>query len=128
MSVIITDDILQAIRMTEDELKLEIAVLLFQKEKLTLAQASHFAGVTRLQFQRLLASRQIPIHYDIKEFDEDLNTLRNMESDDAVKMLHQIMDDVQSQTQGIDPEEIEREVAEAIREVREQKRHVKSRT
>ena len=78
MSVIINDDILHAIRMTEDELKLEIAVLLFQKEKLTLAQASHFAGITRLQFQHLLASRQIPIHYDIKEFDEDLNTLRSM--------------------------------------------------
>jgi len=51
-----------------------------------------------------------------------------MDSDDAVRMLHQIMDDVQSQTQGIDPEEIEQEVAEAIREVREQKRHAKSRT
>jgi hypothetical protein len=43
-------------------------------------------------------------------------------------MLHRIMDDVQSRTNGIDPEEIEREVAEAIREVREQKRHAKSRS
>jgi AbrB family looped-hinge helix DNA binding protein len=51
-----------------------------------------------------------------------------MDSDDAVKVLHQIIDDVQGRTQGIDPEEIEREVTEAIREVREQKRHAKSRT
>jgi predicted HTH domain antitoxin len=65
--------------MNEQELKQEIAVLLFQKEKMTLAQASKFAGINRIQFQHLLASRQIPIHYDIKEFDKDLETLRKMD-------------------------------------------------
>ena len=75
MSIIISDDILQSARLTEGELKQEIAVLLFQKEKLTLAQASRFAGMTRLQFQHLLASRKIPVHYDVTEFDEDLKTL-----------------------------------------------------
>ena len=76
MSILISDDILQSARLTEDEFKQEIAVLLFQKEKLTLAQASRFAGMTRLQFQHLLASRNIPVHYDIAEFDEDLKTLK----------------------------------------------------
>lgn len=55
MSLIIPDDILQATRMTEEELKQEIAVLLFQKDKLTLGQASCLAGMNRLQFQHLLA-------------------------------------------------------------------------
>jgi len=76
MSILISDDILQSARLTEDEFKQEIAVLLFQKEKLTLAQASRFAGMTRLQFQHLLASRKIPVHYDIAEFEEDLKTLK----------------------------------------------------
>ena len=31
-----------------------------------------------LQFQFLLASRQIPIHYDIVEFEADLKTLREI--------------------------------------------------
>jgi len=79
MSVIISDDLLQQMHMNEEELKQEIAVLLFQKEKMTLAQASKFAGINRIQFQHLLASRQIPIHYDIKEFDKDLETLRKMD-------------------------------------------------
>jgi AbrB family looped-hinge helix DNA binding protein len=48
--------------------------------------------------------------------------------EDAVKALHQIMSDVQEQTKGVSPEVIEREVAEAIREVRKQKRHAKSRS
>ena len=78
MGVIISDDLLQQIHMDEKEFKLEIAVWLFQKEKMTLAQASHFAGMNRIQFQHLLASRQIPIHYDVEEFDKDLETLRKM--------------------------------------------------
>lgn len=78
MSLVIPDEILQASRMSGDELKREIAVLLFQKEKLTLGQASRLAGMTQLQFQHLLASRQIPIHYDVREFEDDLNTLRGL--------------------------------------------------
>jgi len=78
MSVIIPDDILEATHMTEDELKKEIAILLFQKEKLTLAKASRLADMDRLNFQHLLASRKIPIHYDIDDFKEDLDTLRRI--------------------------------------------------
>lgn len=78
MGVIIPDEILQATRMTAEELRQEIAVLLFQKEKLTLAQASRLAGMSRLQFQHLLASRQIPVHYDVADFEEDLKTLSGL--------------------------------------------------
>ncbi len=78
MSLIIPDDVLHATRMTEEELKQEIAVLLFQKEKLTLGQASRLAGMSQLQFQHLLASRQIPVHYGVSELEEDLKTLKEL--------------------------------------------------
>lgn len=78
MSLVIPDEILQASRMSSDELKQEIAILLFQKDKLTLGQASRLAGMAQAQFQHLLASRQIPIHYDVSEFEEDLKTLREL--------------------------------------------------
>jgi len=78
MSVVIPDEILHAIHMTADELMQEVAILLYQKEKLTLGQASRLAGMSQLQFQFLLASRRIPIHYDIPEFEADLTTLREM--------------------------------------------------
>lgn len=51
-----------------------------------------------------------------------------MDRDDAVKALHQIMSDVQSRNKDVDPAILEKEVTEAIREVREQKRHEKSRS
>jgi predicted HTH domain antitoxin len=78
MSVAIPDEILAATRMTEAEMKLEISVMLFQKEKLTLAQASRFAGMNRIAFQHLLASRQIPVHYDVEDFEQDIKNLRQM--------------------------------------------------
>jgi predicted HTH domain antitoxin len=78
MSVLISDDILYMTRMTEAELLQEIAILLYQKEKLTLGQASKLAQLSQLQFQLLLASRQIPLHYDVAEFEADLRTLRDM--------------------------------------------------
>jgi predicted HTH domain antitoxin len=64
--------------MSKDELLREIAIMLFEKKKLTLGQASQMAGTNQLEFQHLLASRQIPIHYDVEDFESDLETLRGM--------------------------------------------------
>jgi len=78
MSIDISDEILNATRRTEAEMRQEIAVMLFQKEKLTLAQASRFARMNRIAFQHLLASRQIPVHYDVEDFEQDIKNLREM--------------------------------------------------
>jgi predicted HTH domain antitoxin len=75
MSLIISDEVLQTIQMSEAELRQEVAILLFQKERFTLGQASRFAGMSRLQFQRLLASCKISLHYDIAELREDAKSL-----------------------------------------------------
>ena len=79
MSLVIPDEILQATRMSAAELSQEIAVLLFQKDKLTLGQASRLAGLSQWQFQHLLASRHLPVHYDVAEFEEDLKTLQELQ-------------------------------------------------
>ncbi len=78
MSLTIPDDLLEAAHLTEAEMLQELAVTLFQKERLTLAQAARLAGMDRLSFQRLLASRQIPLHYDVPELEADVQTLRDM--------------------------------------------------
>ncbi|MEQ8960352.1 MAG: UPF0175 family protein, partial [Coleofasciculus sp. C2-GNP5-27] len=76
MSVVIPDEILTITRMSEAEMRQEIAVMLFEREKLTLAQASRFAGMHRVAFQHLLASRQIPVHYGIEDLEQDIQTLQ----------------------------------------------------
>jgi predicted HTH domain antitoxin len=75
MSVVISDDYLQAARMSPDELLQEVAVMLFGQHRLTLGQASRLAGLSQYRFQHLLASREIPVHYDIEEFEADLTAL-----------------------------------------------------
>ncbi|MGJ5632272.1 UPF0175 family protein [Nostoc sp. CALU 1950] len=79
MVIVIPNEILTATGMTEGEMKQEIAVMLFQKEKLTLAQASRFAGINRIAFQHLLASRQISVHYGVEDFDQDIENLQAMD-------------------------------------------------
>ena len=79
MNQLIPDDIFEATGMSEGELKAEIAIHLFQLEKITLGQASRLAGLPRLQFQHLLSSRSMPIHYGIEDFEEDLGTLKRLD-------------------------------------------------
>ncbi|MGE0082808.1 MAG: UPF0175 family protein [Desulfococcaceae bacterium] len=62
--------------MEEDELLQEIAVLLYQKDKMTLGQASRLARMSQIQFQRMIADRQIPVHYDTADFESDIKTLQ----------------------------------------------------
>lgn len=75
MNLEIPDEILRATHLSPAELRVEIAVMLFQKEKLTLGRAAELADMGQLEFQRLLASREIPIHYDVEDLEEDLHTL-----------------------------------------------------
>jgi len=78
MPVIIDDSVLIAAHLDESELKRELAIALFERERLTLGQASLLAGVDQLAFQGFLAERKIPIHYDVEELREDLATLRRL--------------------------------------------------
>jgi predicted HTH domain antitoxin len=74
MPVTIPDEVLKAAHISEPELKQELALTLFRQERLTLGQASRLAEMTQLAFQALLADRQIPIHYGVEEFREDVRT------------------------------------------------------
>ena len=78
MPVTIPDEVLAAAHMSEPELKRELALTLFQQQRLTLAQASRLAEMDQLTFQALLADRQIPIHYGVEEFREDIRTLHEL--------------------------------------------------
>ena len=78
MSVVISQEILQAANLTPEELRQEIAIMLFSKNRLTLAQAAKLAQMNRIAFQHLLASRRIPVHYDVEDAKHDLETLKSL--------------------------------------------------
>ena len=76
MSLVISDAVVKASGLSEHELMLDIVIMLFQQDKISLGKASELIGMHRMQFQRLLADRDICVHYDVAEFQEDLKTLQ----------------------------------------------------
>lgn len=71
----IPDDVLLRSNLSEPELKLELALFLYQKNILTLESASHFAGLDSYSFQKNLGTHKIPIHYTQQDLDDDLKIL-----------------------------------------------------
>jgi predicted HTH domain antitoxin len=70
--------ILDSARLTVPELKIELAVLLYQQRRLSIGKARELAGMSLWQFRQLLGSRQIGPHYGVEEYGEDVETLREL--------------------------------------------------
>ena len=65
-------------KMTERELKQELALSLYAARKLTLVQATDLAALNLFDFQALLRDRHIPQHYGESDLKNDLLTLREL--------------------------------------------------
>lgn len=76
MEMVIDDELLHAARMSEPELKLELAALLYQRERLTLGQAARLAGLSQVRLRLALGARGIAPNYGVTEFAEDLKVVR----------------------------------------------------
>lgn len=75
MIVEIPDRIINQSKLSAEEILLKIALVLFQEEKLTLGQASKLAGLHQFEFQKELAAKKIPVHYNEEDFERDLQTI-----------------------------------------------------
>ena len=78
MPVIISDEYLKLADIQEEELTLEIALLLYQKGKISLGKAAQLAGLTRFAFQKEMASRKIPINFSLQDLEADLKNLQSL--------------------------------------------------
>lgn len=63
-----------AARATAEELKVELAVHLYETRRLSIGHAREMAGMSLWEFRQLLASRKISPHYDVADLDEDMQT------------------------------------------------------
>ena len=75
MVIDIPNQVMEQIHMTPEQLKLELAVYLYEKKRLTLGQAKRLAGLGQIAFQKELAKRDVYIHYDMSDFQKDLANL-----------------------------------------------------
>ncbi|MBB4638585.1 UPF0175 family protein [Longimicrobium terrae] len=78
MSLIIPDDLLSAAKLSEQAMAVEVAILLYQQNRVSLGKAARFAKLDRCALQQIMALRGVPINYDVHEFEADLATLREL--------------------------------------------------
>ena len=71
-------EIIHITRMTPQGLKRELAVYLFQQDKLSFGKAREMADMSVWEFQQLLGSRDISVHYDVEDYEQDMATLKEL--------------------------------------------------
>lgn len=75
MDLVIRDEILKKAEITADELLIEIAVHLYDTERLSMGQAKNLAQLDLISFQKELSKRNVYIKYDIEDLETDLKNL-----------------------------------------------------
>ena len=60
------------------ELRIQLARYLYEKGKLSFGKARELAGLSVWEFMDRLKENQIPLKYDIIDFEEDLETIKEL--------------------------------------------------
>ena len=78
MTITIPDDIALQTRLSEVDLRTEIAVYLYEKRRLSMGKARKFAGLDLIAFQKELAKRDVYIHYNVSDLEKDIENLKTL--------------------------------------------------
>lgn len=78
MVIEVPDKAAEGIGLSPELARLEMALGLFRDEKATLEQAAKLSGLSIPLFMKELGKRQIPLHYDVQDLEQDLKTLRKL--------------------------------------------------
>ena len=76
MTVEISDEIIAASHLTLEEVRLGLAIWLFQEKQVSLGKSAKVAGMHKMLFQKELAKRKIPVHYTEEDFERDLKSAK----------------------------------------------------
>ncbi len=72
---VVSREFLQSVKMTPQELAIEIAVYLYEKRRLTLGQAKRLADLDQISFQKELVRRNVYLHIEEKDVLRDIENL-----------------------------------------------------
>ena len=85
MPMVISDDLLQSVGLTEREARIEVGCRLFQAGRLSLPKAAKLAGLARVEMEEELHRRAIPAYVFTEEMlDQDIKTIESMGGADFV--------------------------------------------
>ena len=78
MVIEVPDKAAEGIGLSPELARLEMALGLFRDEKASLEQAAKVSGLSLPLFMKELGKRQIPLHYDVQDFEQDLTVLEQV--------------------------------------------------
>ena len=71
-------ELLYSARMTLEEVRLELAILLFRLERISMGRAAGFAGMAAGDFLTCLAARKMGPHYEVEDALKDAALLAEL--------------------------------------------------
>lgn len=77
--LVVPKEVLQSVHMSPDEMLIELATHLYEKNRLTIGQAKRLAKLDQISFQKELAKRNIYLHITAEDVMKDVETLRKLD-------------------------------------------------
>ena len=74
----VSQEILDSARLTISEIKVELAVHLYEQRRLSIGKARELADMSLWAFRQLVAARGIPVHFDESDLEADLTSLQEI--------------------------------------------------
>lgn len=85
MPLVISDEVLRSVGMTEQDARVEVACRLFQAGRLSLPMAGKLAVLSRVKMEEELHRRGIPAYvYTEEMLEQDMETLKSVREDNRV--------------------------------------------
>ena len=76
------DNVLDVLNIPKDklshELRIQLALFLYEKGKLSFGKARELAGLSVWEFMEKLSENKISLNYDVEEFAKDLETIKEL--------------------------------------------------
>ena len=74
----ISDQWLQKAAMTEEEARLELALSLLERQRISFQEAQELSEIETLDFLAVIKERGIELEYTVEELENDLQTLQQL--------------------------------------------------
>lgn len=77
--LLLDDDFVKDINMSEQEIKLEFAIWLYERDKISLRKAAKMASLRWLDFSEILCERNIPtVKMNSEDFETEIKTVKSL--------------------------------------------------
>lgn len=73
--LIVPKEFLDSAKMSEDEMRIDLAVHLYATRRLSMGKARRLAQLDLISFQKALSKRDVHINYDVEDLRDDMRAL-----------------------------------------------------